>query len=396
MQPITVLIADDNAAARGALAALLGMEAGVEVIAEAGDAVEATQAARLRPTVALVDVSMPEGGGFAAARGIRAASPETRIVALSAHDDRETVLEMIRAGASGYLVKGAANAEIVATVRAAADGRSSLSAEVATSVVRELAEHLEREGDEETRRQAATERIREVLRRGAIRPVYQPILDLRTGRTVGYEALSRFEIEPVRPPDQWFAEAADVGLAHELEVAALRRALEEARHLPSDVYISVNLSPNIFSALRSPVTLGRIPMRRTVVELTEHAPVVDYEAVNTAIGTMRGRGGRLAIDDTGAGFASLTHILRLSPDFIKLDLSLTRGIDHDEPRRALAKALISFASEIGASIVAEGIETANELEALRELDVAFGQGYYLGHPAPVGELPSSAALRSTG
>jgi len=373
------------------------MEESLAIVAEVGDALAAAAAAaRVRPTVALVDVNMPGGGGFVAAREIIARSPETRVVALSADDGRETVLEMIHAGACGYLVKGAPAAEIVGTIRSAAEGRSSLSTEIATSVVAELADHLERERGEQTRRAIAAERIREVLRDGSIRPVYQPIIDLRSGQTVGFEALSRFEAEPVRSPDLWFAEAAEVGLARELEIAALRGALREARHLPSEVYVSVNLSPEIFSALPSPETLSRMPMRRTVVELTEHAPVLDYEAVSAAIGTMRGRGGRLAIDDTGAGFASLTHILRLSPDFIKLDLSLTRGIDHDEPRRALAKALISFASEIGASIVAEGIETADELEALQELDVAYGQGYYLGRPLPVDELPAHSQLRSTG
>jgi EAL domain-containing protein (putative c-di-GMP-specific phosphodiesterase class I) len=97
---------------------------------------------------------------------------------------------------------------------------------------------------------------------------------------------------------------------------------------------------------------------------------------------------RLAIDDTGAGFASLRHILNLEPDIIKLDISLTRGVDVDRARRALAAALIAFAANTGASIVAEGVETASELSVLRDLGVGFGQGYLLGRPGP---LPATIA-----
>jgi EAL domain-containing protein (putative c-di-GMP-specific phosphodiesterase class I) len=125
---------------------------------------------------------------------------------------------------------------------------------------------------------------------------------------------------------------------------------------------------------------------RVVLEVTEHAPVSDYGRLNGSLGALRARGVRLAIDDAGSGFSSLQHILRLAPDFIKLDMALTRDVDNDLARRALAAALISFAAEIGAVIVAEGIETRAELETLRELGVRFGQGYYLARPEP---FPSS-------
>ena len=136
-------------------------------------------------------------------------------------------------------------------------------------------------------------------------------------------------------------------------------------------------------------TVGR-DAKRAVIEITEHAPVEDYDALNDALKAFRAEGGRLAVDDAGAGFSSLRHILRLAPDFIKLDGALTRGIDTDQTRRALGAALISFASEIGVPIIAEGIETQEEVDALRALKVTCGQGFFLGEPAPL------AAMRATG
>jgi EAL domain-containing protein (putative c-di-GMP-specific phosphodiesterase class I) len=128
------------------------------------------------------------------------------------------------------------------------------------------------------------------------------------------------------------------------------------------------------------------------VEITEQAQVEDYDELNVALGHLREVGVRIAVDDAGAGYASLRHILRLEPDVIKLDKSLVRNVHRDRPRRALATALISFAAEIGATIVAEGIESAEELDALRDLGVTFGQGYHLARPhrPPVAPLVAVA------
>ena len=148
------------------------------------------------------------------------------------------------------------------------------------------------------------------------------------------------------------------------------------------MYLSINFSPDTVITPQFMQMVSETPLERVVVELSEHLPVTDYDMLNQSLGQLRARGGRLAIDDAGAGFASLQHILRLSPDVIKLDITLTKGVDSDQARRALAFALTSFASEIGADIVAEGVETRSELEALKALGVVYGQGFYLGYPAP--------------
>lgn len=382
---IRVLIADDDPAILAAVRDLLTGEPGLEVVATARDAEEAVRLVELqRPDVAILDVRMPVRGGPWATREIGRIAPETRVVALSAHDDRATVADMIRAGALGFVVKGAPVAQIVETVERAGRGLASLSGEVVAGVARELDEQLERRERAEQRRRQTTAEIERALAPGGLRTVFQPIVELESGNLIGYEGLTRFNVEPVRGPDLWFAAAEEVGLREELEVAAIRVALDRFDDVPADAYLALNLSPTAIMSAQSDPVRTRLADERIVVEVTEHAPVADYNALERALAPIRAEGGRLAIDDAGAGFASLRHILRLNPDIIKLDICLTRGIDLDRGRRSLASALIAFGTEMGTTIVAEGIETRAELEALRSLGVRYGQGYHLGRP---GELP---------
>jgi EAL domain-containing protein (putative c-di-GMP-specific phosphodiesterase class I) len=218
----------------------------------------------------------------------------------------------------------------------------------------------------------------------AIGTVFQPIMDLRTRRAVGVEALSRFAPAPVRTPDLWFAEAEQVGLLHELDLRCAGAALGHYGRIPRGAYLSVNLSPSTILSPGFEELVSQTP-GNLVLEITEHAPIGDYDVLAGALTAFRRGGGRLAVDDAGSGFASLRHILRLAPDVIKLDVDLTRGIDLDPARRALARALISFAHDIHASIVAEGVETEDELKTLRTLGVLYAQGFYLGRPGPLEE-----------
>ena len=373
-----VLIADDDANIRDALRELLESEDGIEVVAVARDAAEAVEAAaREHPDVAILDVKMPAGGGPRAARGILAESPATRIVALSAYGDRASIVEMLSAGAAAYLVKGSMPDEVTQTIQRVLRGESSFSPDVASTVVRELSEQLAGKEEAEARRARILARVQAVIEHGGIHPVYQPIVDLAKGRITGVEALARFD---TGMPLQWFEEAADVGLREELESSALAVALAGLPALPPEAYLSLNLSPS--TLLRRDVArlLGAVPLERIVIEMTEHAPVGDYDALNRALEPLRHAGVRVAVDDAGAGFASLRHILLLVPDIIKLDISLTRGIDADRPRRALSCALVAFARETSTTIVAEGIETDAELRTLKEIGVAEGQGFLIARP----------------
>jgi EAL domain-containing protein (putative c-di-GMP-specific phosphodiesterase class I)/CheY-like chemotaxis protein len=378
------LIADDEPRLRGALADLIGSEESMRLVGSAGDADEAiAMAEAIRPDVAIVDVKMPAGGGPRAARGIMEASPDTRVIALSAHEDRQTVLEMLRAGAVSYLVKGTTPDEIVRSIGRAAQGQASLSSEVMDGIVHELTTKLRREEVATVDRLTRQTRVRRLIEGEGLVMHFQPIVDLSTGAIVGSEALARFLDEPDRPPNERFREAADVGLGVELELAAIRSALAEVGNVPAGTYISVNASHRVAMHRGLLGLLDEAPVERLVVEITEHEPVEDYDAFTSALRLLRERGVRIAIDDAGAGFSSLRHTLRLAPDIVKLDISITRDIDTDRGRRALASAMISFADEMGMVIVAEGVETEAERATLKELRVPFGQGYLFAKPGPL-------------
>lgn len=380
---IRVLVADDEPALRGALAELLAQEEHVFLVGAAADADEAIELAqREQPDVALVDVKMPAGGGPRAAREIQRLSPATRVIALSAFEDRPTVLEMLRAGAVGYLVKGTAAEDIVGSIRRVAEGGTSLSAEVVGGIVHELSSQLRRAEIEEEQLEARRDEIRRFVAGEGVSMVFQPIVDLETREVAGWEALARFRSIPLRPPDRWFAEAVVLELGVQLELATIRQAIAMVPRLPEDVYLSVNCSQRAARSSEMLTTLAPVA-RRVVVEITEHEAVDDYDELSLALEELRTRGVRVAIDDAGAGYASLRHTLLLAPDIVKVDISLTRAIDQDRGRRALASALISFADEMGMAIVAEGIETEAELRTLRDLGVGFGQGYFLAEPGPL-------------
>lgn len=226
-------------------------------------------------------------------------------------------------------------------------------------------------------------RITAVLTDGSLNMVYQPVYHLGTDRIVGFEALARFAPTPLRTPDLWFKDAAQVGLGETLEIAAIEQAMQALAHMPEPIYIAVNVSPEHVVSGAIVRALAGKPLDRIVLEVTEHVEIADYARFAAVLKPLRNDGVRLSIDDAGAGYASLRHILRLQPDFIKLDMSITRDIDTDRSRRALASALIRFAEETDSQIIAEGVETESELAVLRTLKVDKAQGYLIGRPLPI-------------
>ncbi|ATG75842.1 diguanylate phosphodiesterase [Zobellella denitrificans] len=245
---------------------------------------------------------------------------------------------------------------------------------------------LERQVAEEEACNQLVTRLRAVIDEELFSMVYQPIIRVDQHKVVGYEALARFSAEPVRSPDQWFNEAAEVGLQEELELAVIKKALQGLAHLPEDTYLSLNVSPETLLKGSVASVLEGYPFERLMLEVTEHVSVTDYSLIATVLVPMRQRGLRLAVDDAGAGFASFRHILKLQPDVIKLDVSLIRRIDTDTGCRAFTAAIVRFAEETGSKVVAEGVETDAELNALRKLKVNKAQGYLLGRPTPIEAL----------
>lgn len=232
------------------------------------------------------------------------------------------------------------------------------------------------------RRRDATglSRLRELIRSAAFQPVFQPIVDLDSGRTIGFEALTRFADGTV--PLDHFAEASALGSDVELARATLDAALAACSSLPDGTWLAVNVAPAQLEAeadrLAELTALGR----PVVVELSERHVIGDYGAVTGLLQRLR-PGVRLAIDDVGGGSASFRHIYELRPEYVKLAMSLVRHVDADPIRQGLVAGLVHFTSRIGAQLVAVGVESEAERSTVAVLGVELGQGYLFGRPAPV-------------
>jgi EAL domain-containing protein (putative c-di-GMP-specific phosphodiesterase class I)/CheY-like chemotaxis protein len=386
MTPIRVMIADDDEDVRDAMISRLRVDDDISIVGTGADADHAIAvAARERPDVAVLDVRMPGGGGVRAAREITRVSPGTELIAISAYDDPHDVFSMLRAGACGFLVKGDGTEQIVEAIR-----RCTPAAETPSRLPALLPSALGTRsfGSRETR-----SRIEALLHGDGIEVVYQPIFDLADGRPVAAEALCRFAVAPLRTPDLWFAEAAEVGLGIELEIASVRRAFARLRDLDPSIVLNVNVSPSTCRSRELRELLRQVPAERVALEITEGAPVDDYEGLDAALAPLRSLGVGLTIGDTCSGSASLRHVLHLRPDTIKLDTSLTRRIERDTVRRSLVEAIVGFAPSVGAVVLASGIESPRQLDALRDAGVRLGQGYHLGRP---GVLPHSGTWPAWG
>ncbi len=237
----------------------------------------------------------------------------------------------------------------------------------------------------ESEYQEITKKIQTVLDTNSIEIHYQPIYSLHTKRIAGFESLSRFISEPYRPPNIWFDEASQVGLGESLEIMAIKKAIKNMNKFDNDTYISVNASPEYILNGSLATALDDVDANRIVLEVTEHARVDDYSLFRQSLNTLRERGIRLAIDDAGAGYSSFQHILRLEPDIIKLDMSLIQNIHQEQRKYLLAKALCAFSKAIECTVIAEGVETTEELDVLKELGVDKVQGYLLGRPMSISD-----------
>lgn len=217
--------------------------------------------------------------------------------------------------------------------------------------------------------------------------VLQPIVDLVSGRAVAAEGLTRFtapspaQAGGTRSPAQWFDDAVRLGLSEPLELATAGAVLDLLEDdVPGDVAVTVNLSPATVMGDGLAALLAGRPLDRIVLEITVHAPVHDYAALAATLDPYRAAGLRLAVDDAGAGYSSLQHVLAVRPDLIKIDMALIRGADHDLARRTLLTALADFAEATECRLVAEGVQTDGELRAVSGCGVHLAQGHHLARP----------------
>jgi diguanylate cyclase (GGDEF)-like protein len=228
--------------------------------------------------------------------------------------------------------------------------------------------------------------ISSMIASGGIVAALQPIVRLVNDTVIGYEALARFPPRArVHTPDQLFGAAAALNMQSAVDLACVRAALLAASNVgEADIFVNVLIGTLVdqsgVAALDKAVLDARVDPAAVVLEFSEREPVPDLALLQRIAAELRARGFRIAVDDAGAGHASMRVIAELRPEFIKVDRSLITAIDADRARRALVVALLSFSGHIGARVIAEGIETQREQETLQSLGVQFGQGWLLGRP----------------
>lgn len=243
-------------------------------------------------------------------------------------------------------------------------------------------EQIEGDLENDVRRSALQTTIGNLISANRMTIFHQPIHFLSDNRVAGVECLARFPDSDKRGPDCWFNEADEVGMGVELEMLAVRSALATLPFVPLGHYVSINASPATIISGALELALADHDGEQLVIEVTEHQEVTDFTSLAKALRAISPKA-RIAIDDVGAGYAGLRHIVDLAPDILKLDMSLTRDIFRDPARRALAGALVKFSEEIGCSLVAEGIECEQERDIMADLGIAYGQGYFYSPPRPV-------------
>ncbi len=384
-----VLVVDDEAANVALLTKMLDRAgyANVASTTDSGDVMRLVST--FEPDLILLDLHMPEPDGFAImARLGELATSDTflPVLVLTADATEITKVRALGNGATDFLTKPFEYAELLLRLKNLLTLRQQHEQlrRANVSLTYTVEQHERDAAAQKEYERQITLRTESILSESGPRMVYQPIVDLTDGSLIAVEALARFPEGYSDRPEVWFAEAHEVGLGVQLETAALEAALRGLERLPDDCDLSLNVSPE---TLRSPAlryVLNAVPAERIVLEVTEHGQVEDYRDLIDSIEDLRARGVRIAVDDTGSGSAGLQQILELGPDIVKLDRSLVRDLDTSPVRRSLVASLLHFASEVGLTLIAEGIETTGEFAAVQALGVQVGQGYLLAEP---GELP---------
>jgi DNA-binding NarL/FixJ family response regulator/EAL domain-containing protein (putative c-di-GMP-specific phosphodiesterase class I) len=385
MGAIRVLVVDDEETVVDVLRSLIGSDPALELVGTAHDADRAIDLAiSEQPDVVLMDVRMPGGGGIRAVREITRRSPETKVVALSAHEDEDTRIRMIGAGARDYVPKSESADTILEAIRR--------SARPARRGAR--AGHRLRAAD--GRRSEQRARVERALRGGCITSTFQPIVDLETGAVVGVQARPRVALLPSRPYDAWTGEADAVGLLPRVESAALRSALAALPSMPADVFVEFEVSPVSARLARFQRAIPDRWASNVVLTVSVLAgPDLDLSA---ALEPLRARGVRVALSGVGTGMDGLEHLAGLWPEFVRLDPTLSEGVEHDETRHAIVAAVVGWSTMGGAAVVAEGVATHEQAEELGRLGVRLVQGDLVGTATHLGELvrhgSDHAGLRS--
>jgi EAL domain-containing protein (putative c-di-GMP-specific phosphodiesterase class I)/CheY-like chemotaxis protein len=379
---IRVVVADDEETVVDVLRTLIGSDPSLHFVGAAHNAEDAIEmAVRERPDVVLLDVRMPGGGGLRAAREISKRCAPTKVVALSAHEDSDTVIGMISAGASAYVPKGDSTDKILRTIHRTIDANYASADQPPQLML--ISPLLPRRTQQSTA-------VAKAILDGAITVEFEPIEDLATGRVVGFDARPRIATLPHRSYDNWLADAEAADLLLDIEMAAFRASLLALAAIPDDLFLEFEVTPSTLTEGRFRRAIRRQIGSRIVLGLSPLAPV-DASVLGAAgptgiLATLRGRGVRLAARDVGPGFAGLRHLTLLSPELARLDETLVRSLGQSFSTHSIVAALVACTSDVGARLIAPGVDSEEQLQELRNLGVDLVQGPIVGEPIPISEL----------
>ena len=380
--PIRVMVADDEETVVDVLRSLIGSDPSLHFVGAAHNAEDAIElAVRERPDVVLLDVRMPGGGGLRAAREISRRCAPTKVVALSAHEDSDTVIGMISAGASAYVPKGDSTDKILRTIHRTIDANYAATEQPPELTL--ISPLLPRRTQQSTA-------VAKAILDGAITVEFEPIEDLATGRVVGFDARPRVATLPHRSYDTWLADAESADLLLDIEMAAFRASLLGLAAIPDDLFLEFEVTPSTLTEGRFRRAIRRPIGSRVVLGLSPLAPV-DASVLGAAgpsgiLATLRGRGVRIAAREVGPGFAGLRHLSLLSPELARLDDTLVRSLGQSFSTHSIVAALVACASDVGARLIAPGVASEEQLRELRNLGVELVQGPIVGGPVPLSEL----------
>lgn len=380
--PIRVLVADDEQTVVDVLRALIGSDPSLRFVGAAHNAEDAIElAVRERPDVVLLDVRMPGGGGLRAAREISKRCAPAKVVALSAHEDSDTVIGMISAGASAYVPKGDSTDKILRTIHRAIDENYAAADQSRQLTV--ISPLLPRRTQQSTA-------VAKAILDGAITVEFEPIEDLATGRVVGLDARPRVATLPHRSYDHWLADAEAADLLLDTEMVAFRVSVQALSLIPDDLFLEFEVTPSTLMEARFRRAIRRQIGPRIVLGLSPLAPVdarvLGGEGPNGILASLRGRDVRISAREVGPGFAGLRHLSLLSPEVAKLDETLVRSLGKSFSSHSIVAALVACASDVGARLIAPGVTSEEQLRELRNLGVELVQGPIVGEPIPLAEL----------
>jgi DNA-binding NarL/FixJ family response regulator len=389
--PIRVAVADDEATVVDVLRALIGSDPSLRFVGAAHNAEDAIELTiREHPDVVLLDVRMPGGGGMRATREITKRCAPTKVVALSAHEDSDTVIGMISAGASAYVPKGDPTDKILRTIHRAID---------ANYVAAEQPPPLTLVSPMLPRRTQQNVAVAKAILDGVITAEFEPIADLTTGRIVGLDARPHVATLPYRSYDTWLADAEAAELLLDFEMAALRASLSALPEIPDDLFIG-------FEVTQATATEGRFrrAIRKSIAPrivlafsplASSDAPELDAAEPGGILATLRGRGVRIVSTNAGPGLASLRHLSRFSPELARLDQTLVRTLSQSFSSHSVVAAVAACASGVGARLIAPGVESFEQVLELRNLGVELVQGPIVGESIPFAELGARSRMWTT-